>query len=59
MRARHQLIENLAGEIRRMPSGQPAGFATRGSAHGGDDIGSAHEKSPLQECSPIDTIDQN
>jgi hypothetical protein len=50
MRARHQLVENLAGEIRRMPAGQAARLAARGRAHGGDDVGSAHEKSPLQEC---------
>ena len=59
VRALHQCIENLAGEIGRMPVGQPAGFAARGRAHGRDDVGSAHENSPLQECLPIDTIGLN
>jgi hypothetical protein len=59
VRARHQFVEHLAGKIRGMPLGQPARFATRGRAHSGDDIGSAHEKSPLQECPSIDTIGLN
>jgi hypothetical protein len=42
-----------------MPVGPPAGFAARGRAPARDDVGSAHENSPLQECLPIDTIGLN